>query len=219
MANYDTWPEWLGYMTPLTWGQMQPRTSDSLMGFYWGWFFPCVQGVEQVEAPIQVGPTDWRYRYWSSAGYYPYYYVYVDESLYCVDRTGTTVVHATPGEKLSIEVTDDPDGTPASAESSRRTLEWSGVPTAAFYRIDEWISAAWTQRAIIPADGREVYRWQSRPLEDVAAHKWRVMPVGFNGRDGTARTLVHEMVRPEDSPQVEYSYAAGDSKVTITAAT
>jgi hypothetical protein len=63
------------------------------------------------------------------------------------------------------------------------------------------------------------FTWRSRVLEDGATHRFRVVPVGQNGNDGTEQLFTLLMVRIPDPPAVTYTYnGAGAPTVTIAAA-
>ena len=61
------------------------------------------------------------------------------------------------------------------------------------------------------------FAWQSRFLEDSASHRFRVVPVGANGNDGTPREFLVLMVRVPDPPAVAYTYN-GTPANTVTIA-
>lgn len=128
-----------------------------------------------------------------------------------------------PGEALTFEALDDANALPAQAWPKRLTLGWRPSATAAKYRIEEYVASAWTARKTIHDDGRAWYRWESRVLEDVTSHQFRVVPVGSNGNDGTPLAFAALMVREPDPPfadtevESKFSYDAGDGKVTISA--
>jgi len=214
----DTRAEWINYRRPAIWGHCGGNATQSLLQLYWGWFFPMCFGIVQIDRPRRVGTHQWRWKVWSPAGYRPTYYVYKDGVLFSVQRSGTIDVHAEWGEKVSLEVLDDPNATPdTTAVSSRVVLEWPYATNARQYRVEEYIDSTWTARTTFPADGRPRYRWQSRPLPDAADHLFRVVAVGPAGNEDVSSTVTKVMGRPPDAPQTKMTYADASHKLTIRA--
>ena len=123
-----------------------------------------------------------------------------------------------PGESLLVEVLTDAGRPPTSAFPSRLTLNWRGVPGAAYYRIEEYVGGSWSLRARIRDVGQGYCRWLTRPLEDAATHQFRVVAVANSGNRGTATTLSALMVRHPDPQAVAYTWTAADRTLTLGAA-
>jgi len=135
------------------------------------------------------------------------------------DGTGEFVLAVADGDQPFVEVLDVACANPSLAFPGRFTLVWLSVSGAASYRIDEYVSAAWTTRQTITADGSSSYRWQSRWLEDSQQHQFRVVPISTAGNGGTPTTITALMVRHPDAPSVTYAYnGSATPTVTVTSA-
>jgi len=170
-----------------------------------------------INTPVQTGSNTWLVS-WSSNLSTPTYYIYQDGTLIKTMQTTSTTFWAAAGESLNIEILDDEDEVPESAFPGRLTLAWEKCTETDYYRIDEYVDAAWTERARIPDDGTYYYQWQTRFLEDVTSHQFRIVPVGDNGNEGAAKTFTVLMVRHPAEPSVSYTYAALTGVVTIASA-
>lgn len=212
----DSLRQWIQYRRPEIWGALGANPRARALGLYWGWYFPCSFGLVQLDKPRQVGPSQWRWRVWSSAGYYPTYYVYVDGEEYCTNQTGVIDLYTSDDEKLSVEVLDDPSATPSAAPPARVTLQWAHATTAVKYRIEQYVDGAWATKDTITADGRTNYWWRSDPLADATTHQFRVIAIDRAGNEGTSQTLTKTMGRPDDAPQVSYFYDNNTGKIHIT---
>lgn len=131
---------------------------------------------------------------------------------------GELLLSIPSGDHPFIEILDDDNAIPSIAFPGRPTLQWLSVSGTSYYRVDEYVSAVWTERRIIPEDGRGVYRFQTRWLPDVTQAQFRVVPVGENGNEGTAKAFTFTVVRHPDQPSVSYTYSSGTAKVTIAQA-
>jgi hypothetical protein len=268
---------------------------------------------------------------WASDLVDPTFYVYRDGVLVATTQLTSMEVLLADEEAPVFEVLDDPDEAPAAAYPPFATLAWYPSPGAGSYRVDEYVSGAWVERATLEdsdAAGRglppkvvvvqqggnflngtytleyvgtggvhrwkwtdgtttvEIYKdnaewllrlydathfvtygsnlqlpeypppgeatsvagspwvlrlsnaggspkgyvsadqptgnyfaWESRFLEDSASHRFRVVPVGQNGNEGTSREFLVLMVRIPDPPEVTYTYNGTPANtVTIAAA-
>lgn len=107
-----------------------------------------------------------------------------------------------PGEGFVVEVLDDADLEPATGFPGRVRLGWTPADsTTAEYRVEEYVSGTWTaRRRLRHEDGKGWYRFESRYLEDVTSHQFRVIAVGTNGNESTLLTKSVLMVRHPDVP-------------------
>lgn len=126
-----------------------------------------------------------------------------------------------PGEQLVLEVLDDADQEPESAFPGTLLLGWRRTANTQEYRVEEYVGGLWVERRTVPDNGREWYSFESRFLEDVTTHQFRVIPVGTNGNDGTAISFSALMVRHPDQPiedselNERFTYSEDDKTVTI----
>lgn len=169
-----------------------------------------------ISAPVPVGSDSYRVAWASDLPGSVRFYLYQD-GVFLRETTETDAVfRVAPGEQLVIEIFDDPADEPEAAHPGRITLWWYPVANTVHYRIEEYASPWWVQRAIVQASGQSSYRWQSRFLEDCQVHHFRVVPVGSNGNDGTPLELSALVVRIPDVPAVNYSYWPPTGAVTLT---
>lgn len=155
---------------------------------------------------------------WSSDLGDPTFYVYQDGLSINETKQTEQVFTVDAGESLIIEVLDDPDAVPITAFPGRLTLNWRTSAATDYYRIEEYIEAAWILRAKVKDSGGGYFKWKTRFLEDSATHQFRIIPVGTNGNQGTAKVFSCLMVRHPDLPNVGYEYSDDTHKVTVTTA-
>ena len=135
------------------------------------------------------------------------------------NQAWSKVLHVPSGEGMLVEVLDNASAVPSPAFPGRVVINWVAVENATNYRVEEYVSAAWTEVITYAANGRSTFSHKSRWLEDQTTHQFRVIPISGAGNEGTALTFSFAMVRHPDSPQVTYTYNALNDKVTIAEAT
>lgn len=114
-----------------------------------------------------------------------------------------------------IEVTDDVTTKPTQISFSGRViLNWY-TTGADRYRVDEFVDSSFEQVATLFDQGQGYFEFQSRFLEDVTSHKFRVVPIDAVGNEGQEVELDVLMVRPPDVPLWKADYNAGTNEVTI----
>ena len=171
-------------------------------------------------SPQYVGPLAWRLS-WTSDLPGATFYVYRDGVLIATTTGGSIIVTVEAGETPLIEVYDDASTSPMESHPGRIMLAWcasSGSPEVNYYRVDEYIGAAWVERARLRDDGRGYFTWRSRQLEDCTSHQFRIVPVGDNANEGAADTRTILMVRHPDPPEVSYTWDSGTRTITVSAA-
>lgn len=170
-----------------------------------------------ITSAVQTGPESYRVTYTSSLSE-PTYYLYQDGTLVAVTELTSWTFIVPMGESLNVEILDDPDELPQAAFPGRLTLAWEGSDSVEYYRIDEYVSETWTERARIYDTGVLYYSWQTRFLEDVTSHQFRIVPIGMNGNEGALKAFTVLMVRHPTPPSVSYAYDSETAKVTISEA-
>lgn len=120
------------------------------------------------------------------------------------DGTGSIDVAIPPGDEPFLEVLDSDSYGPTLAFPGRITLAWDGVSGAGSYRIEEYVSAVWTERQEITDRGEGAFLWVSRWLEDCETHQFRIVPIGTDLNEGTPLAFSFEMVRHPNTPSVDY---------------
>ncbi len=128
------------------------------------------------------------------------------------------IVPVAVGESPTLEVLDKASAIPSPAFSAHVTLNWLAVTNAKYYRVEEYVSAAWVQRVMIKADSRTAYKWRTRYLEESTTFQFRVTPIDSAGNTVTALTYSFLVVRAPDVPNVNMAYSNSTHKVTISAA-
>lgn len=164
----------------------------------------------------------WRVTWASDLGT-PTFYVYRDGSLVAVTQATSRTFTVPTGHSPVIEVFDSSSTSPSAVYPGQATVAWyrpSGAAQADIdhYRVEEYVSAAWTLRKKVVEDGAGFWRWTSRWLEDVTTHQFRVIAVHANGNQSTATQLDVFMVRHPSPPKVTLNYASGTGKVTVASA-
>ena len=165
-----------------------------------------------IESLTKIGLYSWLLKY-SSDLEDPWFYIYLDGILIAETPQNQYNIAINMDEGSVIEVLDDPDALPMQIFPGKVRLGWFFVAGTNYYRIDEYINSAWVQRYRMPENNGYLL-WQSRFLEDGQTHIFRVVPVGTNGNEGTARQFAVLMCRRPDVPDVIYTYANADYKVT-----
>jgi hypothetical protein len=163
----------------------------------------------------RLGPTTILFQ-WSSTLSEPTYYVYLDGNLIDVTTRTYRVIDLAPYESVQIEVTDDPEETPADAWPGRLILSWYPVTNALKYQIREYSDGEWTDRATVIARGEAIFRWTTPPLADVTQHQWRVVPVGDNNLEGNPLEYDVYMVRRPTPPDLALTYDDQTGVVTVS---
>jgi len=170
-----------------------------------------------INSPVKIGRNRWKLS-WSSDLPTPTYYVWKNGTLVATTTYTEMDFSADGNSELFVDVFDSATDAPALGVNGRVTLGWQPVSGATSYRIEEKVSGVWTARMTITSDGRPWYSYQSRFLEDVTTHEFRVYAVSAAGNDSTAVELDVLMVRCPDAPKVTGTYSATTDKLTITAA-
>jgi hypothetical protein len=124
-----------------------------------------------------------------------------------------------PGQAPILEVLDEPDDVPNAAFPSYLMLGWMRDADCSRYKIEEYVSGVWTERAqVVPDSGAEFMTYATGVLADVTTANWRVTGQDSAGNWGTALQFVALMCRYPDPPSVSYTYNSGTGTVTIQAA-
>lgn len=153
---------------------------------------------------------------WTSTLGDPTFYVYRDGVLVATTKQTAISFTLTSGERIAVEVFDDPDDEPELIFPGRATIQWLGLTAAASYLVEEYVGAAWTQRALLLASGRPYYQWTSRYLEDETTHQFRVTAIGADGNAGTPVAFSIPVVRNPDAPEPTWAFDTDTHELTVT---
>jgi hypothetical protein len=98
-------------------------------------------------------------------------------------------------------------------------LGWTVASDAAYYRIEQYVGAAWVAVATVAASTDPWQSYATVALADETSHQFRVIPIDAAGNDGTATAFTKLLVRYPEIPDVDFAYdGAVAGTVTITAA-
>jgi len=165
----------------------------------------------------QYGPQMWEFT-WASDLPTPTFYVYQDGALaFTTDQTSHRF-QIGAGEQMQIEVLDDVNAIPATAYPRNILLQWQPVTGAAKYLVQQWSGSAWTTIRTVLATGRAVMEHKTAKLSDETQYKFRVVPVGANTIQGTAREWTIDVVGRPDVPVASGVYSSVTGQVTFTVA-
>lgn len=162
-----------------------------------------------------VGPTAWRLTWESDATPPVVYRIYIDGIL--VSKTTQTyrTFEMSLGDQLQVEIRDD-DTAPIYAYPGKLLLTWEPVSGADKYNIQEYSGSAWTLRGVVQSSGKTYYSFYTPTLADCETHQWRILPIGADGAEGTAKTFSVFMVRRPDPPTITATYDDETYKATVT---
>jgi hypothetical protein len=171
--------------------------------------------VNPIEVDF-VADGQWRLS-WTDTLPSPTFYIYRDGVL--IDTTTQTeiLVAVGVGESPVFEVLDDPAAVPQSAFPPYAILAWYPSPATDHYRIEQFISAAWSVIASIADAGNLTFFWQTPPLAEGQTAQFRTIPVGTNGNDGTALNFSMLMVRHPAPPANLMTFNVGRTVTIATA--
>jgi len=170
-----------------------------------------------ITSAVATGPNTYLLTYESTLST-PTFYLYQDGTLVAVTELTTWVFWVQVGESLNVEILDNANELPQAAFPGRLLLAWEASDSTDYYRIDEKVASVWTERAKITDSGVLYYSWETRFLEDVTAHEFRIVPVGTNGNEGAIKAFAVLMVRHPTPPTVAYTYTSLTAAVTVSAA-
>lgn len=167
--------------------------------------------------PVFVSGGDVARVSWTPGSSAPNYEVFLNGEFFA-RIAGTEIdIPVPPGGEAVVEVIDCPDAVPQPAFNSSFHIGWFLASDSAKYRIEENVSGQWVVRRRFENLGEAYRLWQSRILEDVSTHQFRLIGVGADGNE-TTLSLSALMVRHPDTPSVSYAYDGGTNKVTVSAA-
>lgn len=144
----------------------------------------------------------------------PTFYVWVDGRLFGQTTAAYMDVPAGIGQVVQIDVFDDAEDVPDAVYSANVTLLWEVGDYTVLTRIEQWDGDSWEVVATVPATGAGVGRWESPPLEDAAAHTFRVVPIDAQTRDGIPREFSGVMCRWPDAPSFDVAVDSGEFVLT-----
>jgi hypothetical protein len=177
-----------------------------------------------IVSSAPVPPSGWLVTWSSDAAAPVTYYIYLNGVLADTTTATSKLFSVVEGENLRVEILDAAPGIadPAEHYPERAILAWyapaPGSGSVDHYRVEESVASVWTLREKVRDDGRGYFTFESRVLEDVTTHNFRVIPVDAGGIQGSATSFALFMVRVPDPPDAAFAYSAGTGAVTITAA-
>lgn len=172
-----------------------------------------------INDPVDLRDGVWLVEWSSDLGSDTVFYVYVDGDLYAVTQL-TWMTFSTSGstESMVIKVLDEVAGADDPAWGARALMAWYAVAGTDYYLVEEYVASAWTEVQRIVDRGEGYFRWESRVLEDITTHQFRVTAMGTNGNLGTPTSLTILAVRHPNPPNVAFAWDDATQVVTISAA-
>jgi len=167
-----------------------------------------VSGLTATRLP---GVLSWRLS-WSGSGTF---YVYVDGFLYTTTTRTWYDVPVPAGAVLAVQVFDSSSDTPDDVHPCQFVFFWERSPDAVHYRIERYVDAAWSVVHRVHERGQWIYNYRTAVLEDETEHQYRIVPVGSDGREGTAKTFTIKMVRRPDRPTQTITYDSGTGMLSV----
>lgn len=177
-----------------------------------------------LDAPVYVDERTVYYSWTSSLSGTPTHYVYRNGKLVETTELDEMFFFVEPDENLIIQVFDDPDDEPDVVYDGRLRLHWHAEADADYYIAQEYVDSAWEDVGKVIDDGRQEFDFDTRFLEDVTTHQFRVKAVQEDYPSDAAGTVLSGanttvsclMVRHPDVPDASYSYDKADGEVDIT---
>lgn len=153
---------------------------------------------------------------WSSTLEDPTYYMYRDGIYLGSTKRTFAYLPVRSGELFEFEVLDSSSEQPESDLPGIMVLTWEPGENVSYYRVDQWVDSAWSVVAKVYETGLGIYKYVTGYLADETVHVFRIVPVGTNGSDGTAKDFSARMVRKPDKPDVGYALNPATGVVTVT---
>lgn len=163
---------------------------------------------------LRIGSREWRVTFTSTL-IDVFFFIFHEGRKIGTTRELEFIVAVDDDNIPLIEVTDDIDAKPAQLLFSGRViLNWYSTG-ADRYRVDEFVGSSFEEVATLFDQGQGYFEFESRFLEDVTDHKFRVVPIDAIGNEGQEVELDVLMVRPPDVPVWKADYNATTNEVTI----
>lgn len=145
----------------------------------------------------------------------PTFYIYLDGNLIDITKETEYELGININENYILEILDSLSVPPMQVFPGKIKLNWFSSTDVNYYKVEEYIVDTWVTFKRINDNGGYL-EFDSRFLEDSQNHIFRILPLGTNGNEGTAKQFTILCVRHPDIPDVSYSYDNGTAKITIT---
>lgn len=134
------------------------------------------------------------------------------------DDTEFSIDASDASEPPALEVLDSTEtDEPLSLQyPPRLVIQWRGDIYADHYRVEQYVSGAWTLRRRVPEQELGYYTFTSDLLAD-GSHLFRVLSVDPYGNLSTARTQDISFAGTPLPPSISLSYSAGTGDLTVSA--
>lgn len=145
---------------------------------------------------------------------------------YVVRRRGMTLrqvsrspvlIRVPSGESVDVEIVEAGSEETVPAADVAAEVRMARVAGARQYRIDEYVSGSWVERATLDDASADELARRMAPLTRGSSNQYRVVPIGADGNEGTAAAVTVEGLRPPDVPLVSWTYDADTGLVTVAA--
>lgn len=101
--------------------------------------------------------------------------------------------------------------------SPRVTIQWRGESTASFYKVQQFVDAAWVNRKVVVEAGLGYYRDETLALTDVTTASLRVISFDEEGNESEPLLVDVFVVRNPPPPSISISYSSGTGLITVAA--
>ncbi len=166
-----------------------------------------------LSAPVRVSRNLWLIKWSGATGPFK---VYRDGRLIATTEGFETTIMVSENEYPVIEVRDD-DESPALGFPRQLKFQWAKTLATDHYLIQKFVASSWDLIARIPDNGQEYFDYVTGILADVTIHQFRVLPVGTNGNEGTAKTWAVLVVGHPDIPAVTLTWNSSTHKINVAA--
>jgi len=157
----------------------------------------------------QTGPTRFVFSYDSDLDD-PTFYIYVNGDFVTETQETSYEITAPLNTQFQFDVLDDADALPEEFFPGTITLRWDGTPDSTSYRAEEYVDSAWVAKRVVIHDDRRLFHYDSELLDDSTVHRFRVVPIDTQGRNGTTLEFEAEMCRFPDTPSQAISITGGE---------
>ncbi|MCP4539828.1 MAG: hypothetical protein GY832_22035 [Chloroflexi bacterium] len=164
-----------------------------------------------ITAVEKTGGSSWTYYYTGTSPFSLYQDGKLIEGLTTEETEWQAFDVNDSNEPPALEIQDDTESDPESlAYPPYAILQWRFVSDAQYYRVDQYVAAAWTAVQVKREEGWGYYQYESGALDDITTHQFRVYAVDEDGNDGTALPFDIHIIRNPERPSITGTYAAGD---------
>lgn len=94
-------------------------------------------------------------------------------------------------------------------------LQWRSAVSDGYYKVEQFISAAWVKIRTVQDDGSTYFSFSSNVLDDVTDSQFRITTIDSDNNESSPIAFTFFVVRNPVTPQINVAYAA--NVLTISA--